>query len=74
MGYGSYTASEPSMTEHDSHYKDPVKIVLKDPSNDSYFSDKNYFISLESITDVKVQVSVNKKVVNQNKKQKMLVS
>ena len=34
MGYGSYSASEPSMMEHDIHYKDPIKIVMKEPTGE----------------------------------------
>jgi hypothetical protein len=54
MGYGSYSAKEPNMEEHDNHYKDPKRIILKSDNEDSTFEKKFYYISLESLYDVKI--------------------
>ena len=58
MGYGSYKDKEPNMDDHDHHYKDPRKVVLKNADGDSFFEEKFYYLSLESMTDVKMQVLV----------------
>ena len=54
MGYGSYKDKEPNMDDHDHHYKDPRKVVLKNADGDSFFEEKFYYLSLESMTDVKM--------------------
>jgi hypothetical protein len=58
MGYGSFTASEPDIHDHNYHYKDPRKIILREQDGEIQFQYDYFYISFESITDVKISASV----------------
>lgn len=60
--FGSFTFKEPSLKDHCFHYKNPKKILIRDPGNNLVFEHPFFYLSIESLTGLKAQVSLKKVV------------
>ena len=58
MVYGSFKNCQPVSEAHDFAFSDPRRILIKDPSDLTFFEDKYLFMTLETTKDLKITVDV----------------